>query len=74
MTTIIGIYNDAAMTVLTSGADKVVSYSGIAIGAVVWGGQQLTPSQVPAAVKALQGRHWFNKLQNTVTDFENLLD
>jgi hypothetical protein len=71
MTTIIGIYNDGAMTLVKSGTSTV---GGIVIGAVVWGGEQLTPAKVPAAVKAVQGRHWFNKIQNTVTDFENLLD
>jgi len=73
MMTIIGVYNGAAMTLLSAGADKLVQYGGIAIGALVWGGEQLTADKVPAAVKAFLGRHFFNKLQNTAADFENLL-
>ena len=73
MMTIIGVYNGAAMTLVSAGADKLVQYGGIAVGALAWGGEQLAADKVPVAVKALLARHWFNKLQNTVIDFENLL-
>jgi hypothetical protein len=73
MMAIIGVYNGAAMTLVSAGADKLVTAGGIAIGALAWGGDQLTATKVPAAVKALQSKYWYSALPRTVIDFENLL-
>ena len=59
MGVIVGIYNDAAVTIVASIANKVKSGSGYALKAILWFGEKAVASKEADEVKALQDRFWW---------------